>query len=570
MLKEGIQKIILSKSKTFLAFCFCFIAGAGLASLISNFQFLISLSFYLYISLFLFTALAIVFWNKLIIRFGIVCFVFFIFGVWRFAITIPDCDSPDSLCSYNGRKVEIVGVVKGEPEIRTADARYTVSVERVGNLAATGKILVTTKLYPSYTYGEQLKMLCNLQKPDNKDEGTFRYDKYLARYGVWSVCSFPKFITVIPTKEESLAHPNDGQRSPACADRLVGASLARDDSWMVWPMRQIFRLKFAVKNQISRLWNEPESSLMEGLLYGSKSGLPPEIIDDFNKTGVSHIIAVSGFNITIIVTALMFVLIRLGLWRQQAYFAVVSFVIIFVIFTGATASVVRAGIMGLLVLTAQYIGRLSRIGNVLVFTAAAMMLVNPYVLVWDAGFQLSFLATMGLVYISPVLSTVIPNAREESLSGHNSNRTIEQLNNKNGKPWLRGRFFALLRMTAEMIREPFLQTLSAIIATLPLILYQFGRLSLVAPLVNILILWTVPLLMLVGFVAIVLGFIFFPLGQLVAWAAHFGLRYVIMVVEWFGNKSWAAVEFQVPWWGMVGMYTALIIVIARRARHLTA
>jgi len=162
-----------------------------------------------------------------------------------------------------------------------------------------------------------------------------------------------------------------------------------------------------------------------------------------------------------------------------------------------------------------------------------MVFGNPYILLWDAGFQLSFLATLGLVYVSPVLSAVIPQAENK---------------------WI------------VALREPLVSTLSAIIATLPLILYQFGRLSLVAPLVNVLVLWSIPWLMLFGFVSLVLGFIFYPVGQLVAWVAGFGLRYVIMVVDFFGNKSWSAVTFQVPWWAMVAMYLALVIVIRKKTK----
>ena len=129
---------------------------------------------------------------------------------------------------------------------------------------------------------------------------------------------------------------------------------------------------------------------MAGLLYGERSGLPLELADNFSRTGVSHIIAVSGYNISIVALALMSLFINLGLARPRAFWLVVAGIILFVIFTGAGASVVRAGIMGLIVLLAGQLGRLSRIGNVLIFTAALMLLFNPYVLIWDAGFQLSF------------------------------------------------------------------------------------------------------------------------------------------------------------------------------------
>jgi competence protein ComEC len=187
--------------------------------------------------------------------------------------------------------------------------------------------------------------------------------------------------------------------------------------------------------------------------------------------------------------------------------------------------------MGSLVLIARQLGRLSRIGNVLALTAAGMTLLNPYVLVWDVGFQLSFLATLGLVYISPILEKIMP---------------------------------AVSKPTALVeLYETFFATLAAIIATLPLILFQFGRLSTVAPLVNVLVLWSIPWLMLLGFVALVLSFIYFPLGQIIAWTAALGLKYVILIVTFFGSKSWSSFDFALPWWGMVGLYVVLIYGVVR-------
>ena len=106
--------------------------------------------------------------------------------------------------------------------------------------------------------------------------------------------------------------------------------------------------------------------------------------------------------------------------------------------------------------------------------------------------------------------------------------------------------------------------MSAIIATLPLILYQFGRLSLVAPLVNVLVLWTIPWLMLLGFVAVMLSWIPW-VGQVVAWVAGVGLQYVMWIAEFFGRQSWAAVDMRLPWWGMVILYGILIYLIRRSA-----
>ena len=168
-------------------------------------------------------------------------------------------------------------------------------------------------------------------------------------------------------------------------------------------------------------------------------------------------------------------------------------------------------------------------GRALLYAAVIMVLFNPYILIWDAGFQLSFLSTLGLVYLSPVLQSAVAS-----------------------KIKIKNSVFIVLT-------EIFTTTLAAIAATVPLILFQFGRLSLVAPLVNVLILWLVPWLMLFGFLALVFSWVFFPLGQAVAWVAGLGLNYVIIIVDWFGNKSWSAVNMRLPFWAMVLMYLVLIL-----------
>jgi competence protein ComEC len=111
--------------------------------------------------------------------------------------------------------------------------------------------------------------------------------------------------------------------------------------------------------------------------------------------------------------------------------------------------------------------------------------------------------------------------------------------------------------------ENLMTTLSAIIATLPLILYQFGRLSTVAPLVNILILWTVPYLMLFGFLALMISFIYFPLGQLFAGIAKLGMDYILWIVNFFGSQSWSSVNIQIPLWSMIGLYCILYVVMIK-------
>ncbi|TSC84659.1 MAG: Uncharacterized protein G01um101413_43 [Parcubacteria group bacterium Gr01-1014_13] len=495
---EWLQKTVNSKSKTFLTFCFCFILGTGLFSFLQD----QGLLFYTYISLFLILFFLIIFWNHRIKRFLVLGLLFFILGGIRFLISIPNHDS-SRIEYYNGNKISLQGWVSQEPSIGVSDARYIINVtckgepcEKVG-----GKVIIKTRLYPQYQYGEELDISCSLQEPENFIDSNFNYKNYLAKQGVWSVCANPKINSLGVNEGNSL-------------------------------FKTMFLVKSYIQNQMVRLWPEPANSLLAGILYGNRSGLPKEMVDNFTRTGVSHIVAVSGYNVSIIVLVLNGLLIYIGLSRRQSFWFLSLFILAFVFFSGASASVVRAGVMAAIVLVAQYIGRLSAAGRTLVYAAVIMLLFNPYVLIWDAGFQLSFLSTFGLVYLSPIFEKAIFNKIKN---------------------------FPGLMPLVEVLTT----TISAIIATLPLILFQFGRLSIVAPLVNVLVLWLVPWLMLFGFIALIISWVFFPLGQVVAWVVGLGLNYVIIIVDWFGRKSWSAVDIHIPVWLMAVVYLLLILFVIK-------
>lgn len=427
----------------------------------------------------------------------------FTFGVLRFVVAIPT-DAPDQIQTYASKQVVVEGVIREDPDRRLSAAQYVIKVSHFVNQSEVlhGRLLVKTPLYPEYAYGDRLRISCRIMRPEPTKDG-FRYDKYLANQGIFATCNQQKIERI-----------------------SVG-----NGSWMY---NQILRFKYFIANRIDQLWSEPESSFMAGILYGSRAGLPPDITDAFNKTGVTHIIAVSGSNISIIAVSVMTLCLTFGLHRRYAWWLVSGLIIMFVIFTGASASVVRAGIMGIIALVAKQVGRPVRISIVLMITAVGMTLANPYVLMWDAGFQLSFLATLGLIYINPILARLVPL--------HRCPKVI------------------------EILGENGLTTISAILATLPLMLYQFGRLSLVAPIVNVLILWTIPYVMLAGFVATVGGLFFVPLGRVLAVPGVLFMEYILRVVKFFGTLSFAALDFQLPFVGMIILYVILVYGVWRFSR----
>ena len=192
-----IRRVINSKSKTFLAFCFCFLIGNVCISLadIRIDPFRIYLAF-LVLGFFL-----VLFWQKKNIRFALFCFLFFTFGVWRFLIAFP-LDSSAYVSYYNGEEKTITGYVSAEPDIRSDGVRYIMQIGREGAGNANcpyknGNIYFKSDLYPRYEYGDVLEVVCDLKAPEpiedvkNTSRGDFRYDMYLARFGVFSICRSP-------------------------------------------------------------------------------------------------------------------------------------------------------------------------------------------------------------------------------------------------------------------------------------------------------------------------------------------------------------------------------------------
>ncbi len=500
MFREGAETIIKSKSRTFLAFCFCFIMGVAIFSVDVE---AVGWQYNLFVLLFIALFLLIIFWNNLVARFLFIGVIFFIFGGLRFFWSVPSFQE-DKINFYNDRTIDMIGKISQEVAKKEKNDQAVVSVLTVGGKKVTGKVLLFLPPYTDLQFGDMVQVDCQLKKPVGSDS-FINYDKYLARDGIWSQCSWPKI-----------------------------KKLSYSPSWLEKIIIIFFNFKQQIQNQVDKLWVEPESSLMAGLLYGARAGFSPEVNNDFSRSGITHIVAISGYNISIIAKVLLGGLLMIGLNRRRAFWLALLGIILFVLFTGASASVVRAGIMGVIVLLASQMGRLSRVGNVLIFTAAVMLLLNPYVLVWDAGFQLSFLSTVGLIYLSPILNSYF--------------------------------ILDIKNIYIKSLAENFITTISAIIVTLPLILFQFGRLSVVAPLANLLIIWIVPYLMLVGFVAIILSVLFFSLGQIVGWVGYLGLKYVIIMSHYLAAWSLASVNFSVTLFEMLVLYLLIIFWIVRRGK----
>jgi len=474
--------IKMKKSQLFLILNLLFIAGIIAGILVDV--------FYLYIA-FLFLIIGLfLFYRRHIIKIILLGFCFFILGIWRYNIDLQKVDE-GKINFYNNSEIEFVGIVEKEPDIRNSYTNLTVESQRLaGNKLVYGKVLVMTNIFPEFAYGDELKIICRLQAPENFND--FAYDKYLARYDIYSLCYYPKI---------KLLKRNQGSEFYA----------------------KTYYLKSNLKLIIEQSLHEPHSSLLSAIILGVKRGIPKELVENFSQAGISHIMAISGMHITILATLLLYLGIMIGLSRDRAFYFATIGLFLYILLIGFPASAVRAGIMGFLVLWAMKLGRLNKATNAVVFAASVMLLINP-LLIYDIGFQLSFLAVVGLIYIFPILEKVTKRVPD---------------------------FFKL--------KSLILITISAQISTLPVILYHFGRFSLIAPLANILVVPLLPLIMILGLVLLLGGLIWGWLSQVIGWLMWLVLSYVIWAVDFLAGFKFSGFEIKITGLMVVLLYVVIIL-----------
>lgn len=288
--------------------------------------------------------------------------------------------------------------------------------------------------------------------------------------------------------------------------------------WVKWRSKLV--------GQIGRWLPADEGQLAVGILWGGSGEMSREAKTAFRRVGLTHIVAASGYNVSVVAGWVSWVFV--AWWgRRRAIYFVILCIGMYVLLAGVSAAVVRAGIMGAVVWWGWMAGRKADAGWLLLLTALVMLAVNPAWL-FDVGWQLSVAATAGLVYLAPKQKT-----------------------------WWWWRDFQV--------------TMVAQLATLPLILHHFGNLSGWSPAVNATLLWTVPIIMQITAAASLVGLIIPMGGQLIAWLVWPLLRLVIGVCEWAAQLPGAGWELgKVSWWWVGGYYLLMIIgawLITRKSRH---
>lgn len=433
-----------------------------------------------------------------------VIFLLFIFWQGRIPGAFRPRFSPADLAGQQGRSLTIRGRVCEEADDSLSSRRLT--------LCTPAKVLVTTDLYPAYDYGDRLEISGRLQEPPAV-EG-FDYASYLARYDIYSVMYYPRI-------------------APFAGEMGGGEGL----------FRRLLNLKQRLRRMIEASLPEPGAGLANALLLGYRRTVMRSDMDVFARVGLSHMIAISGSHITILSAMIIGGALAFGLSRRRAYALVFSFLLFYPLITGLAASAVRSAIMGGLSFLALIYQRPNAVPRALVFSAALMLAVNPRLLRDDIGFQLSFLALAGIVYLYP-------------LGEAWTDRFLESR-----------RLSPRVRRWAKNIIDTANLCLVSQVIILPVALINFRQLSLIAPLANILVLWTFPPLLAALIIGAAASALLPATGPLFFLPAHLLLRYIFVVSGWLARPAWAAIRVEGFNWRLGMIYYLLIGVLAAGLRR---
>ena len=425
------------------------------------------------------------------------CVMLLFLGMWRYQSVQPE-EISDWIQSLNdGPEVTLVGQIVADPErvgenrrLEVGGLRLDAGGSELEEGPLKGKILVRTHRYPEYSYGDEIKIEGGLETPPEFED--FSYRDYLATRGIYSLVNRP---------EITLLSSCNGSRTYAL----------------------LLNLRHRLEEKISQILPEPESSLIAGVVLGIKRNLPRDFYEALQKSGTLHVIVVSGTNITYVIIVLVAVS---GLLSRPARLAFTVFgILAYALMVGGGAAVWRATLMGLATLLAIIFGRRRLAQEALFLSAAVLLLANPRGL-WQVGFQLSFAATAGIIFLQDLIEPK-------------------------------------LQALPYLVRKGLVTTLAAQITVLPIITHNFQTISLVSPLANLLTFSLVPAITIIGAVIAFASLIWLPLGQIIAPLVYIPAKLFVTAVVLSAKIPLAQIKIaQIPTFVWVVYYLVLIMFVA--------
>lgn len=428
---------------------------------------------------------------------------------------LTPCWTPTDLAYHNlptdrafeqqAPQVSLTGYIASYPLIENTSQRLDVAVtamamgtDSTSSNPVHGRVRLTTGVNERYMYGQVVQLHGRLVTPPEFED--FSYREYLARKGIHSL--------LYDADVEPVAAPVAGS----------------------WLNRRLYALRAQGEALLNRLLPEPYAALANGMLLGIESGIPEALYEQFNLTGTSHVIVISGSNISIIAAVLLAIGQRL-VGRRRALWPTLVGIGCYALLVGGDAAVLRAAFMGSLFVIATAIDRRSTALISLAAACWAMTLVNPLTL-WDVGFQLSSAATAGLILFTP---GIMATAKQlwPTLQGGVLTAQSGQLSQ------------SAQTLVGGIIQDGLLVTIAANITTLPLVVFYFGRVSLISFLTNVLIAPVQPFIMLWGSLGILVGLLGLPwLAWMILLVPWLSLIWTVAAVQWSAALPGASIDWQ--------------------------
>ena len=389
--------------------------------------------------------------------------------------------------------VHIEGVISSFPEVKNGNTEMILNIKNIDsekNLEYS-RIILKLPHYRAIQRGERVSLQGTLQSIQEKEDST--YKEYLERKYIYGI---------VETKNAEVI----------------------EEANIFWKI--IGHIRSSVSNHIDTQYQYPYDGFLEGLLLGSKYGLSQKLSEAFRITGLTHIIAISGYNITLIVMIMSSMFGFLG--RYAKVILSIIAVCVFTVLVGAEASVVRACIMGVVSLLGLYFGRPTYVWGSLLWAMVCMTWYEPRTFLFDVGFQLSVVATIGVVSLSKICI----------------------------------RWFSFLPNIFE-IRESFAITIAAQITTLPILIYHFGNISFISPIANVMVAPFLPWAMLLGCMEIALTWIPF-IPEILLFGGEMILKIISFIAIQLSAIPYAQIQVKHMSFILLSIiYIALLFIISR-------
>jgi competence protein ComEC len=444
-------------------------------------------SFYYFIAFFIFL-LFLLKKRKLVF----LALFFFFLAFWRYSIVFDFDYKEEGIDNYYDQELKVMVQVVSDVERRfdrqRAEVRAFCAKNREGEIFdLKGKILLNANNYPEINYGDYLEINGKYIEPKVFDG--FDYNLYLRKSGILAVIYYPDLKKI---------------EKDSCN------CLKKDRFFVV--KNFIYNLKEKISEQFDSRLRFESSAILKAIILGDKSFLGDESREKFSRAGLSHIIAISGMHISVLSSLFLSFLLFLGLSRKKSFYFSILFLALYLVLIGAPASACRASLMGGLSFLAIYMGRAGNVVNALYFSAIFLLLINPLLLSADVGFQLSFLSVLAIIYIHPVV-----------------------------KDFLISKVFRKMKFN-EAGLDIFSISFSVQIILAPILIFNFEKFSLIAPLSNLLVVWLLPILISLALIALFLSFFITFFSEIIYLIIDLIIKYILFISDVCSSFPGAFIE----------------------------